>query len=55
MFLNKQDSEYASGPEYAKISEYGRVLNMQELHKVLNMPPIWLNMSEQDVNMPEYV
>ena len=36
--LNKQDSEYALGPKYAKISEYGRVLNMRALHSVLNMP-----------------
>ena len=34
MCLNKWDSEYASGPKY---SEYGRVLNMQALHSVLNM------------------
>ena len=34
MCLNKWDSEYASGPKY---SEYGRVLNMRELHSVLNM------------------
>ena len=73
MCLNKQNSEYASGPKYIKIlnmvgfsisksytvfwicqnmpwqsseyilgskcqdSKYGRVLNMQELHRVLNM------------------
>ena len=42
MCLYKQDSKYASGPKYAKIlnmanSEYGRVLNMKELHRVLNM------------------
>ena len=41
--LNKQDSEYASGPKYAKIlnkanSEYGRILNMRTLYSVLNMP-----------------
>ena len=68
MCLNKQYSEYASGPKYAKIlnmagfqyvsvtqcseyarmswqnseyilrSKYARVLNIQELHRVLNMP-----------------
>ena len=44
MFLNKRDSQYASGPEYAEIlniwqnSEYDRVLNMTALHSVLNIP-----------------
>ena len=43
MCLYKQDSEYASGPKYAKIliwqsSKYGRVLNVRALHSVLNMP-----------------
>ena len=41
MCLNKQDSEYASGPKYAKI--HGKILsvrflNMRALHSVLNMP-----------------
>ena len=41
MYLNKQDSEYASGPKYVKIlnmANFGRVLNMRALHRVLNMP-----------------
>ena len=37
--------EYASGAKHGKNSEYGKVLNST----------IWLNMSEQDVNMPENV
>ena len=52
MCLNKQDSEYASGPKYAKIlnmaqsSEYGRVFNMQVLHSVLNKSEYALQISE---------
>ena len=43
MCLYKQDFEYASSPEYAKILkmqsfEYGRVLNMLALKSVLDMP-----------------
>ena len=38
MCLNKQDSEYASGPKYTKIPNYGSVLNMPALHSVVNMP-----------------
>ena len=42
MYLYKQDSEYASSPEYAKFwiwqsSEYGRVFNMRALRNLLNM------------------
>ena len=47
--LNKQGSEYASCPIHAKIlnmavlsSEYGRILNMQVLHSILNMPEYFL-------------
>ena len=43
MSLDKQDSEYALGPKYAKILNIGKfwiwqVLNMGALHSVLNMP-----------------
>ena len=43
MCVNKQDSEYADGPKYAKILNMakfwtGKVLNMRALHNVLNMP-----------------
>ena len=45
--LNKQDSEYALSPKFAEI---------------LNMAKFWIcrsfkmvNMSEQDMNIPEYV
>ena len=43
MCLDKQDSEYALGPKYAKILNIGKfwiwqVLNMGALHSVLNMP-----------------
>ena len=39
----KQEFDYASGPKYAKFwiwqsSECGRVLIMQALHSVLNIP-----------------
>ena len=37
MSLNKQDSEYAEGP-ICQNCEYGRVLNMQASHSVLNIP-----------------
>ena len=39
--LYKQDSEYSSGPKYAKILnmlKYGRVLNMGAICNILNMP-----------------
>ena len=38
MCLYKQDSEYASGPKYGKILEFGRILNMWMLHNILNIP-----------------
>ena len=43
MCLNKQYSEYASGPKYAKILNMAKFwtwqgVNMRALHSVLNMP-----------------
>ena len=38
MCLHKQDFKYALGLKYAKILNCGRVLNMQMLHSMLNMP-----------------
>ena len=36
-------------------SEYGRILNMHELFTHgSKYTTIWLNMSEKDVNMPEF-
>ena len=91
MCPNKQDSEYTSGPKYAKIriwqgsqyrsvtqrSEYARICldRVLNISWVLYMPgflmwqgseharvtqgskhaTIWLKMSEEDVNKPEYV
>ena len=97
MWLNKQDSEYASSPKFAEIlnmtkfwiwqafqdasvtqlTEYARICldRVLNISWVLNMPgfwiwqgsdcgritrgckyaTIWLNMSEQDVNMSEFL
>ena len=44
IWLNKQDSQYASCPKYAKNFDFGKILNMarvldiQALHSGLNMP-----------------
>ena len=38
MCLDRVSSEYILSSKYAQDSEYGRVLKMQELHRVLNMP-----------------
>ena len=43
---NKQDSEFAVGPKYAKIlniAGFSIYKNMQELHRVLNMAQITEN------------
>ena len=49
--INKQDSEYASG------LEYGMFMNMQKLHRALNMPQFnWkcLNRTWICLNMSEF-
>ena len=59
MYLNKQDSEHASGLKYAKygkILNVAGVLNMRALHSVLNMPEytltkFWIYLG---LNMSEY-
>ena len=47
-FHNTLHHRYSKGSEYASVSdfEYVRVLNMPGLHRVLNMPEKFLNISE---------
>ena len=83
---NKQDSEYASGPQYTKLlnmakfsiserytafwicqnmpwqsseyvlgSKYGRVVNIQELHRVLNVPQYgWIYLNRPWICLSEF-
>ena len=53
--MSWQSSEYISGSKYAR-TEYGRILNIQKVHKVLNLPQydwIGLNSAWICLNMSE--